>query len=823
MALSAQTYQGDGTTTDFVLDFTLGYISTAHIHVYVDEVEISQNTLQFVNAGGSVRLPTAPTSGTKVLVRRIVPNDTLIHDYENGALLIEKNLDESNLQAVMLQHQAQDGFATDEGRQGNLNMGTYKLVNMGQGTEPTDGVTLEQAQEIAAQAAGSGVVPQVQPRQQGDGVTTTFTTPANVQQMAQSFFVNLDGISQRPYTDYTVNNDGTLTFDEAPAKGVDIDIVLFEPVSLDNVLKQDEATHLYKATSSQSAVAIMIANAEIGEVCKCENGSEFKRLNSVSGDITDFKTLNCPVASDFGTLGESSDDNLIFSQVVATGSAFKVKKGETLTLDPTSLDMSTCNGIFGGGKLVFTQWAVKTVKDYFFMTDLDIENQAAFGIHLQGGEDCGFHKLRFVNTSTEADEWYHSLRLIDMPRVRVNKLNAVNCGLWLRNCPDVDVSGLFIDVQKAGLGTGEAGTDCLKCTSQTTGNFSHLTLLNASRDGIDMYSSGRDLNLTNFHISNATTHGIEIKVADQTVTEDFPRKINISCFTIQEGVGEKGANNTAGIIIKTDTPESTIKASSITISEGSILRLGDAALSGGNVSGIRAEYTYGLSITGVTIAGIKTSSVVGSDSRGYGLYLLNCQSVTVSACPTIHGDYRGVYASGCTDLSINGGVIGKNVETGDVSDIGLVIPSSSNKTKLSDMSVYGTVRSLSSEGSNVTNLSVSNSTFEGYAYLDTIVNSSFLGSTFISDDMTGDMVLLTNGSCTSVKFVACDFDGGNRSLRLSASVASLIGCSFHNSATTHISANAGKGVITGCDSNPASPLLTATGGADYAESVNYTQ
>jgi hypothetical protein len=229
MALSAQTYQGDGTNTDFVLDFTLGYISTAHIYVFVDEVEIPQNTLQFILGGGSVRLPTPPASGAKVLVRRIVPNDALIHDYENGALVIEKNLDESNLQAVMLQHQAQDGFATDEGRQGNLNMGTYKVVNMGQGTEPTDGVTLEQAQEIAAQAAGSGVVPQLQPRQQGDGTTVTFATPAITQQLAQSFFINLDGIDQRPYTDYTVNADGTVTFDEAPPNGTDIDIVLFEP------------------------------------------------------------------------------------------------------------------------------------------------------------------------------------------------------------------------------------------------------------------------------------------------------------------------------------------------------------------------------------------------------------------------------------------------------------------------------------------------------------------------------------------------------------------------------------------------------------------
>ncbi|AUR95229.1 tail fiber protein [Vibrio phage 1.204.O._10N.222.46.F12] len=122
MALSAQTYQGDGSNTDFVLDFTLGYISESHIHVYVDDVEIPQNTLQFILGGGSVRLPTAPTLGSEVLVRRIVPNDKLLHDYENGSLVIESNLDESNLQSIMLQHEAVDGFST--GIYGDINFFT---------------------------------------------------------------------------------------------------------------------------------------------------------------------------------------------------------------------------------------------------------------------------------------------------------------------------------------------------------------------------------------------------------------------------------------------------------------------------------------------------------------------------------------------------------------------------------------------------------------------------------------------------------------------------------------------------------------------------
>lgn len=134
MALSAVNYQGTGTLTDFGLNFTLGYLRKEHIHAYIkpaNTVDFVEDTkFIFINQDTGIRFNTAPPAGSTVQIRRITPNNSLLHDYENGSLVIEKNLDESNKQAVMLMHEAIDGF-TDVGAGSDLDMGGLRITNLG--------------------------------------------------------------------------------------------------------------------------------------------------------------------------------------------------------------------------------------------------------------------------------------------------------------------------------------------------------------------------------------------------------------------------------------------------------------------------------------------------------------------------------------------------------------------------------------------------------------------------------------------------------------------------------------------------------------------
>jgi hypothetical protein len=143
MALSKYTVLGDGVKTQFAVTFTLGYISKTDVQVRVnDEIDgggdplyrtLTWITDELVDVGA------APGVGETVVFTRTVANNAPIHDFVDGAQVIEQNLDENQKQAIMLAHEAQDGRFTTAAED-NRDMGGNRIINLGDPVDDADAI-----------------------------------------------------------------------------------------------------------------------------------------------------------------------------------------------------------------------------------------------------------------------------------------------------------------------------------------------------------------------------------------------------------------------------------------------------------------------------------------------------------------------------------------------------------------------------------------------------------------------------------------------------------------------------------------------------------
>ena len=105
-------YVGDGVTTEFAVNFTLGYLSRTHVTCHVEgEVDGGGNPIYRTFTwltDGLIEVIPAPGDTLDVTIQRTTPENILYHDYSDGSVIIERNLDESNLQHLMLHHEATD-------------------------------------------------------------------------------------------------------------------------------------------------------------------------------------------------------------------------------------------------------------------------------------------------------------------------------------------------------------------------------------------------------------------------------------------------------------------------------------------------------------------------------------------------------------------------------------------------------------------------------------------------------------------------------------------------------------------------------------------
>lgn len=141
----------DGEQSLYDVSFMLGYISRDFVYVYsgTDHATYKDQVRYHWISDTQVQLDESSDypAGVQINVRRVVPRDRLIVDFEDNGRLGEKSVDASNLQPLMILEEIDDGFVNiskEDVILQDMDMGGKKITNLGDGTSMTDAVTLGQ-------------------------------------------------------------------------------------------------------------------------------------------------------------------------------------------------------------------------------------------------------------------------------------------------------------------------------------------------------------------------------------------------------------------------------------------------------------------------------------------------------------------------------------------------------------------------------------------------------------------------------------------------------------------------------------------------------
>jgi len=183
-AFEKQSLTADGSTTTFTLNYTIGSSSSILVSVagVVQEPETGYN---LISGGTSIVFSAAPTSGDTVFVVFLGIARDVGQFLNSGIITAQTLLDERAASA--------DQFLVYD-----TSASALKKINA--------------SNVVAASVNRTGT---------GDGSTATFTVTSGV--TVANTLVFLNGIHQRPTTDYTISGT-TLTFGTAPAASDRIDV-----------------------------------------------------------------------------------------------------------------------------------------------------------------------------------------------------------------------------------------------------------------------------------------------------------------------------------------------------------------------------------------------------------------------------------------------------------------------------------------------------------------------------------------------------------------------------------------------------------------------
>lgn len=135
MAYSWQEQIKPAGTQDIQCD--IEYLDKSYIHVYLDGVETTGYTW---TSSTNIRLNTALTADTTVLLIRKTEREYLYIEFASGSPFIEVNVDSQNTQFLHLAQELVEGRAI-LGFYGDISMNGYRITNVADPTDPQDVAT----------------------------------------------------------------------------------------------------------------------------------------------------------------------------------------------------------------------------------------------------------------------------------------------------------------------------------------------------------------------------------------------------------------------------------------------------------------------------------------------------------------------------------------------------------------------------------------------------------------------------------------------------------------------------------------------------------
>lgn len=322
------------------------YLDKSYIHVYLDGVETTGYTW---TSSTNIRLNTALTADTTVLLIRKTEREYLYIEFASGSPFIEVNVDSQNTQFLHLAQELVEGRAIP-GFYGNISMNGYRITNVADPEDLQD-VATKNYVDTGDAALGVRIDAEAATRKAADDALDARTT-----NLEQTFISGEPTVSYPWYTILAEDTDEVtpgLSFTKAivyvqgvnQIPGYSFEVVdntlLFAEVLPAGTLVSArlgydaELSEAYATVTALGEEASARADADAQIILDYQAAVGTKAAKGANSDITSLSGLTTPLSKAQGGTGNTSG---------AADSAAKLSTARALVVDLTSVTPASFDG-----------------------------------------------------------------------------------------------------------------------------------------------------------------------------------------------------------------------------------------------------------------------------------------------------------------------------------------------------------------------------------------------------------------------------------------------------------------------------------------------